>query len=175
MSIELNDYEKNFLKNHENDLRKKNIKSILADISRSNRGDLGNIVPLFLEIGIDVWQYTDKVEKAMFRGSDSLETISIPEGITKIEAYAFENCKALKTVELPNTVKKIETGAFSRTDNLTSLAIPESVVSISKGCFEDCNEHIKLKTPRRGVSNKLYLPKNEIDWYKNHLVFTETK
>ena len=172
MSITLNDYEKNFLKSQEKALQKNDFKTFFNALTSVNSyGYYSNIVPLFIEIGIDFWKGLDSVPKYMCKGSTALESITIPEGITRIGAEAFSDCSNLKDVVLPSTLKKIEKNAFSGS-SLKSLEIPESVTSLNQGCFFGC-DNIKLTTPRRGGANKLMLPKNEYDWYKDHLVFID--
>lgn len=171
MAIQLNDYEKEFIKDNKNDLEKNNLKSFYNKLSK-NYHSLGNISAFFLEMGIDIWKYIDTVVDRMFEKSD-IEHISIPEGITKIGASAFKGCDKLTDVELPSTLKKISKWAFAYT-NLKQLYLPESVTSIDGDAFDITeNNPIKISTPRRGVSNKLFLPKNEIEWYKKHLVFID--
>lgn len=173
MAIQLNDNEKAFIKNNKTDLEKNNLKSFYTKLSKQpTHIPLGNISALFLEIGVDVWKYIDSVVDKMFEGAD-IEHISIPEGVTKIGAFAFRNCDKLTDVGLPSTLKKISKGAFVGT-NLKQLYLPESVTSIEGNAFDMTdNNPIKISTPRRGISNKLFLPKNEIEWYKKHLVFID--
>ena len=38
--------------------------------------------------------------------------LDIPEGVTKIGKYAFYECMALESVALPNSITRIEEGAF---------------------------------------------------------------
>ena len=132
--------------------------------------DIGSVTEFLFECNIDVWQYVDIVMPYMFCMSN-LETIDIPEGITKISQYAFAYSN-VKTVNIAPTVKKIGNHAFVNCTNIKQLYLPESVVSIDANAFYDC-ENIKIRTPRRQVHNKLRLPKSEIDWYKQHLVFID--
>ena len=172
MSVQLNDYEKQFLTEHKAVLQKNDLKSFYNDLSKHWTA-LGNISALFLEVGVDVWKYVDSVVDRMFEGSN-IETISIPEGITKIGVNAFKDCFNLTDIGLPSTLKKISKGAFINT-GIKTLYLPESVTSIDAGVFDlSENSGIKITTPRRNVSNKLFLPKNEIEWYKHHLVFIDS-
>ena len=171
MAIQLNDNEKAFIKDNKTDLEKNNLKNFYSKLSKY-WCPLGNISALFLEIGVDIWKYVDTVVNRMFDESD-IEHISIPEGITRIGSFAFRNCDKLTDVGLPSTLKKISKGAFVGT-NLKQLYLPESVTSIDGNAFDMTdNNPIKISTPRRNISNKLFLPKNEIEWYKKHLVFID--
>ena len=73
-----------------------------------------------------------------FYGRNDLETVSIPQGITKIGDDAFKMCKNLHTVTLTEGVKSIGAGAFEGCENLTSIIIPKSVKKIESGAFCKC-------------------------------------
>lgn len=47
-----------------------------------------------------------------FRGCRSLQSITIPNSVTKIGYYAFSYCESLQSVTIPNSVTKIGDGAF---------------------------------------------------------------
>lgn len=51
--------------------------------------------------------------------------------------------------------------------------IPKSVTRIGNDAFKDCSSTIKIITPyRENPQERLIVPKNEIEWYKEHLKFT---
>ena len=160
--IELRDNEKEYIKNKKGLLEKNNLKQFFSSIP----SNCGNIAPMLIMNGFNVFKYIDNITHRMFSGS-TIDTFEIPEGVEIIGKSAFENCLDLKSVVIPDTVKKIQDNAFINCPKLRKLIIPDSVVSLGKHVFDD---GIKLATPKRTLKNKLQLPKNELDWYKNHLV-----
>jgi len=59
-----------------------------------------------------------------------LQSIVIPEGVTKIGEGAFMNCRALTTVTLPSTLETMEAYAFRGCSALTTVTIPASLTSV---------------------------------------------
>lgn len=61
---------------------------------------------------------------------------------------------------------------FSFNVNAEKVYIPKSVSRIGNDAFERC-DRIKIITPYRdNPQERLIVPKNEIDWYREHLRFT---
>ena len=52
------------------------------------------------------------ISQDMLDGCNSLESISIPEGITTINISAFKNCSILNTIDIPASMTRIEQNAF---------------------------------------------------------------
>lgn len=51
----------------------------------------------------------------MFAGGTNLESITIPDSVTKIRGGAFRFCANLKNIILPDSVKRIGLNAFNGT------------------------------------------------------------
>ena len=51
-------------------------------------------------------------------GCYKLETVVLPEGLTKIDNYAFQYCKSLKEISIPSTLTSIGDCAFEGCDSL---------------------------------------------------------
>ena len=73
-----------------------------------------------------------------FSGCSTLNSVTIPNSVTKIAYYAFFNCSALTSVTIPNSVTKIDDRAFSGCSALTSVTIPNSVTKIADSAFAGC-------------------------------------
>lgn len=173
MAIELNEIEKEALKNCKKFLVKNDLIGTYRYLDRNysaNEINVGNMTAFLLENNIDIWRYLDIVPPFAFSYCDVLDKVEIPEGITQIGKGAFAYSK-IQSVEIPDTVTNIGTSAFVGCDNLRSFHIPESVVDIGSDCFRD-DDNIRLTTPRR-KKNRLRLPTSEIEWYKKHLVFID--
>ena len=77
----------------------------------------------------------------------SLESISIPSGITSIGNYAFQYCYSLVSASIPSTVTSIGSSAFQYCYSLVSASIPSSVTSISGGMFSTCGSLVSVSIP----------------------------
>ena len=82
-----------------------------------------------------------------FTGLSSLQTITIPEGVTSIGSDAFRNCYSLTSITIPSSVININRNAFSdcfalaEVYNYSSLAIPQGTIDSSVGYL---GEHAKV-------------------------------
>lgn len=169
--IQLTDEEKEFIRNELKPLLVENdIKGVIKRCCELNKNspEVCNVLPMLMENGIDLFENIDYIPDYMFRESD-IESIVIPEGIREIRSSAFWGCKKLTSVTFPSTLSRIGKAAFENCVSLKDVYLPENVSSIGSGCFNECNR-IAITTPKRvGAMPKLRIPKNEIDWYKNHL------
>lgn len=71
----------------------------------------------------------------MFYRCSGLESINIPDNITKIGQNTFAKCDALKDVTLPDTLTSIGKNAFVNCGSLENITIPKSVSTIEEGAF----------------------------------------
>lgn len=69
-----------------------------------------------------------------FGGNDSLEAVTLPNGLKTIDNYAFNECDALASVAIPSTVTKLGQLSFGNCTALKSVTIPASVTTM-KGAF----------------------------------------
>ena len=82
-----------------------------------------------------------------FQFCSSLESITIPEGVTSIGDLAFDGCSSLTSIEIPNSVTNICYYAFSGCSSLTSITIPDSVTSIGGYAFYNCTSLESITIP----------------------------
>ena len=71
----------------------------------------------------------------MFTGCKNLQTVVIPEGVTKIEPNAFSGCSALTSVKISNSITSIGERAFIECTSLASINIPNTITSIGEYAF----------------------------------------
>ena len=75
----------------------------------------------------------------LFLNNSLVESIVIPNDVTKIGEYTFYNCSTLDTIVLPNELTEIGTRAFWACSNLKKIVIPNSVETIMTGAFLGCD------------------------------------
>ena len=69
----------------------------------------------------------------------SLQSVTIPNSVTKIGDSAFWSCFSLQSVTIPNSVTSIGDEAFSNCESLQRITIPNSVRNIGNNAFRGCN------------------------------------
>lgn len=84
--------------------------------------------------------------------TDSMETVDIPEGITRIASYAFCQRSGIKTVIIPEGVTEIGTQAFKNCTKLTKIVFPSTLETIGNSAINCCYV--------LGQYNDLVLPPN---------------
>ena len=103
-----------------------------------------------------------------FNNCTSLESITIPEGVTKIGYGAFNSCKNLSEVVLPDSLTALDNYAFEYCTALTDITLPaglttandafcnsgltsatfkDGMTKIPSGIFSDCSEFKSITFP----------------------------
>ena len=77
----------------------------------------------------------------------SLQSITIPYGVTSIGKYAFIGCTSLQNVTIPDSVTSIEYGAFESCASLQNLTITDGVTRIGKYAFSYCTSLQNITIP----------------------------
>lgn len=67
--------------------------------------------------------------------------------VVEIEQYAFEAKFLVETVVLPDTITKIGEFAFMDCDSMTSINIPSQVTALYRGTFAGCTALTELTIP----------------------------
>ena len=70
---------------------------------------------------------------------DTLQSINIPDGVTSIEDNAFYRCSSLQSINIPDGVTYIEYSSFYKCTSLQSINIPNSVTSMGISAFHGCS------------------------------------
>ena len=73
-----------------------------------------------------------------FLNCDKLESVTIPNTITKIAQNAFHNCKSLKSVYIPDSVTELGWAAFYGCISLTDVRLPLNLKAINERTFGGC-------------------------------------
>lgn len=82
-----------------------------------------------------------------FSNCKDLESITIPNDITKIDDAAFSHCQSLTSFVIPNGVESIGEGAFSGCTSLISITIPDSVTKLGESAFVSCQNLTSVTIP----------------------------
>ena len=87
------------------------------------------------------------IGEGAFNWCESLESITIPDGVKSIGNHAFAGCSALESITIPDSVLNIGDSAFEGCTALESITIPGSVLSIGYSAFEECTALKNITIP----------------------------
>ncbi len=97
-----------------------------------------------------------------------VETISLPDSVTRIEERAFEYCYLMKSIDIPKSVTYIGYAAFSCCESLESFVIPNGITEISEFAFSECYALKEIIIPdsvitiNRGAFSQCYSLENVV-------------
>jgi hypothetical protein len=78
---------------------------------------------------------------------NTIQTVSLPEGLLNIGSEAFWCSYALTSVTIPDSVTSIGSSAFAHCSALSSVTIPDGVSTIGGGCFSQCSALREITLP----------------------------
>lgn len=110
----------------------------------------------------------NEIGDKMFSQVISLESVKLPNSITRIGNYAF-SFSGLTSLEIPNSVTEIGSRAFIDT-RITSIAISKNIIKIGRQAFNLCLEMSKITV----AADNLYYSSNDdilFNKEKNVLVY----
>lgn len=94
----------------------------------------------------EIKQGTKTISEYAFQDCDNLESVTIPDSVTKINEYAFDDCDSLVNVTLGNSVKTIGERAFTYS-NIESITIPDGLTTIGDHAFLGCTSLANITIP----------------------------
>ncbi|MGN0334131.1 MAG: leucine-rich repeat protein [Lachnospiraceae bacterium] len=118
-----------------------------AIITRYNGAGTKLHVPSELD-GYPVTQIRDYA----FQNCDTIEEISLPNGLQVIGSYAFYGCKNLRIAEFPDSVTMIKLRAFSGCMNLETFHYSRGLKNAEAYIFAGCKKLTDIVIPE-GVTN----------------------
>ena len=91
-----------------------------------------------------------------FKDLTLLQSITIPNSITKINLNAFHGCSSLDNVNIPDSVTIIEDYAFSDCSSLTNISLGNGLTTIGGYCFQNCSDLKTISIPDSVTHIKAY-------------------
>ena len=82
-----------------------------------------------------------------FADCSDLESIVIPDSVTKMGYWAFSGCSGLKQIKLSKNLKSITMDCFSECSALENIVIPEGITQLAPGAFMHCTNLKKIELP----------------------------
>jgi len=79
------------------------------------------------------------VKAFSFCGSETLESVSMPDSTNVIESGAFSWCSKLRSVRCSSGLQKIGAFAFDDCHSLEEIELPDSLEEINSGAFRGCS------------------------------------
>ena len=107
----------------------------------SNKQFLTDSVNEVTSVSFEKGNHITIISSGAFKGYTKLETIVLPEGLTKIETGAFQGCTGLKEIVIPSTVTSIGPRAFMGCTNLQKITFKSrsnADLTLGQSAFENC-------------------------------------
>ena len=128
---------KTILNKYKEEINSGNFKPIYNDfLMLDDAGLTSEISQIFLNSGINPLNYLDEVP-ANFLMHAEIDSITIPNGITKIKNFAFPYTN-LTRIEIPDSVNKIGIYAFYNCTNLKYIKFSKNIEIIPRGVCSNC-------------------------------------
>ncbi len=98
------------------------------------------------------------IDNNAFKAKNTLESVTLPDGVTSIGQYSFMNCTKLESISLPYGLKTIGYGAFNGCTKLTSLKLPNTVTTLGTNSFKGCTslKSVSLPNSMTAIGNSVF-------------------
>ena len=128
---------KTILNKYKEAINSGNFKPIYNDLLMLDSAGLtSEISQIFLNSGINPLNYLDEVP-ANFLTTAEIDSITIPNGITRIKNFAFSGTK-LTRIKIPDSVTYMGINAFYHCANLKYIKFSKNVEIIPRGACASC-------------------------------------
>lgn len=117
-----------------------------CEITKCDAAATAVTIPATVQYGGTTYT-VDKASDKAFQGCTALESVDIPENISKIGNYTFNNCTALKSVHIPGSVSEIGEGVFQGCTSLTAVTLPSRLRRIKNNLFNGCSSLKAIQIP----------------------------
>ena len=85
---------------------------------------------------------------AAFAECRSLESLVVPETVTRLQDYAFSQCTSLRTAQLPESIVSLGRGVFKNCILLEEVNIPSSLTTVGMEMFAGCTSLTEIEIPQ---------------------------
>lgn len=90
---------------------------------------------------------TKSIANSLFSGSETLESVYIPNSVGYLGSNAFENCIKLSSISIPGSIKTIGSDTFSGCSSLKTVKIRDGVETIENQAFKNCSLLERVEIP----------------------------
>lgn len=80
---------------------------------------------------------------------ETLNSVSVKQGVTAIGATAFMNCTNITQINLPDSIEQIGTDAFFQCKALQNVYLSENVKVIGSSAFSGCSSLTEVRLPSK--------------------------
>ena len=119
----------------------------ITSVNAGNETDI--VIP---ETIPDVGTVTTIGSSAFRYNCQNLESITLPDSITKIKYDAFRDCLSLKDINIPDKVEEIGENAFRNCPSLTGITLPPDITDIGIQAFQECTSLKSIIIPSKVAS-----------------------
>ena len=111
---------------------------IIRDVLYNYYGTTQNLV---------VPQHIRTIGSYSFRQNASVQTVTLPEGLTEIGFGAFGECATLREIHIPATVKMLEPMLFEKCARLARVSLHDGIERMEHGVFKGCKALKEITLP----------------------------
>ncbi len=88
-----------------------------------------------------------EIGESAFRGRASIDSVVLPDGVTRIGESAFESCSNMTSIDIPDSIAEIGNRAFNNCYALESAELPQGLNSIGEYAFGSCRALTSISIP----------------------------
>lgn len=111
-----------------------NVQQIPANLFSQSSNNPAKII----EVKFEDESRCQVIGDSAFESCYTLQSITLPDSVTKISNGAFAFCKGLENVQFGKGIRQICSNAFRGCQSLESITIPENVETIEPDAFINC-------------------------------------
>lgn len=87
------------------------------------------------------------LKRNLFRGNESIKSVTVPLGVSEIGEEAFALCTSLTTVTLPDSVQTLGSDLFRDCSSLKNVTLPGRLEIIPPRLFRNCRSLVNVTIP----------------------------
>lgn len=96
---------------------------------------------------VDLPDTVSRIGMEAFSYCRNLKAVALGSGLTRMESYAFYGCSSLVSLELPGGLTQIGPNAFGGCLNLIHIALPPGLTRLEDGVFYGCSRLESVDLP----------------------------